>query len=183
MSRVGKKPIPITKGVDIKIEGNNVTAKGPKGTLSLTAQSDMSLEIKEGMLIVSRPSDSKDHKAFHGLTRTLIANMVQGVSEGFQKNLEISGVGFRVQAAEGKLIFNLGFSAPVEFVAPPGILLSVQGNNKLTVAGADKELVGRTSAQIRALRPPDHYKGKGIRYAGERVRIKAGKAGKIGAKK
>ncbi|MFA4835414.1 MAG: 50S ribosomal protein L6 [Dehalococcoidia bacterium] len=183
MSRVGKKPIPIPKGVEVTIEGSAVAVKGPKGALSRSLPQDMSMEIKEGVLIVSRPSDSKMHRSYHGLTRTLIDNMVQGVSQGYRKNLEVVGVGYRVQLAEGKLVCNIGYPKPVEFIPPTGITISVEGTNKIAVAGIDKELVGETAAKIRGLRKPDHYKGKGIRYAGEHVRIKAGKSGKVGSKK
>ena len=183
MSRVGKRPINIPAGVEVKVKGNKVTVKGPKGTLSRSIHPDMSIEISEGILTVSRPTDNKLHRSFHGLTRTLIANMIQGTSEGFQKNLEIVGVGYRVQAADKKLIFNLGYSHPIEFDAPEGISFGVEGTNKIAVSGIDRELVGKTSAEIRSLRPPDHYKGKGVRYAGEYVRLKAGKSGKVGARK
>ncbi|MDD5092998.1 MAG: 50S ribosomal protein L6 [Dehalococcoidia bacterium] len=183
MSRVGKKPVTIPKEVEVKIEGSKITVKGPKGALSCSVQPAMSIEVDGSILTVSRPSDSKEHRSYHGLTRTLIDNMVQGVSQGFQKNLELVGVGYRVQAAEGKLMLYLGYPKPIEFMSPPGISLTAQGTNKITVSGIDKELVGRTSAQIRGLKPPDHYKGKGVRYSGEYVRLKAGKAGKIGGKK
>jgi large subunit ribosomal protein L6 len=183
MSRVGKKPISIPKGIEVTIKGSEVTVKGPKGVLSRSVNQDMAIEIKGDILTVSRPTDSKAHRAFHGLTRTLLDNMVQGVSKGFQKNLEIVGVGYRAQVSDGKLVLNLGYPKPVEFIAPKGVSFSVEGTNKIAVSGIDKELVGRTSAKIRELKPPDHYKGKGIRYSGEYIRLKAGKAGKIGAKK
>ncbi len=183
MSRVGKQPISIPAGVEVKIHGGEVTVKGPKGILSCSVHPDMSVEINQGVLTVSRPTDNKVHRSFHGLTRTLIANMVQGTSEGFRKNLEIVGVGYRAQAAEDKLILNLGYSHPIEFRAPEGISFSVEGTNKIAISGIDRELVGKTSAEIRSLRPPDHYKGKGVRYAGEYVRLKAGKSGKVGARK
>ena len=183
MSRVGKRPIPVPKEVDVIISGNEITVKGPKGELKRSLHHDMVIELADDVLKVSRPTDSKIHRSFHGLTRSLLANMVQGVSEGFQKNLEIVGVGYRVQAADGKLILQMGYSRPVEFVAPPGIVLNAEGTNKITVSGIDKELVGKVTAQIRAVRPPDSYKGKGIRYAGEQVRLKAGKSGKVGSRK
>ncbi len=182
MSRIGKKPIPVPGGVEATLEGNNFSVKGPKGTLSRALPNDMLIELSEGMITVSRPTDSKTHRSMHGLTRTLIANMVQGVSEGFQKNLDITGVGYRAQMAGDKLSLQIGYSHAVEMAAPEGITFSLEGTNKITVAGIDKEMVGETAAKIRAVRPPDHYKGKGIRYAGEYVRLKAGKAGKVGTK-
>jgi len=184
MSRIGKSPITIPKGVEVKIGKDEVSVKGPKGALSQAVHPDMTVEINDDILTVTRPTDNKLHRSFHGLTRTLINNMVKGTSEGFQKNLEIVGVGYRVQASgNDKLNFSLGFSHPVEYVAPEGITFAVEGTNKITVSGIDKELVGRVASQIRALRPPDHYKGKGVRYAGEYVRLKAGKSGKVGARK
>ncbi|HAZ32103.1 MAG TPA: 50S ribosomal protein L6 [Dehalococcoidia bacterium] len=178
MSRVGRIPIPVPEGVEVGFEGGEIAARGPRGTLSRSISPDMSIEFSDGVLTVSRPTDSKTHRSLHGLTRTLIANMVQGVSGGFQKSLEIVGVGYRAQISGEKLIFQLDYSHPVEILAPPGISFSLEGANKVMVSGIDKELVGRVAAQIRALRPPDHYKGKGIRYSGERVRLKAGKSGK-----
>ena len=183
MSRVGKRPIPVPEGVEVTLKGSEVTAKGPKGTLSRSLHPDMSIEFNNGVLTVSRPTDNKAHRSLHGLTRTLIANMVQGVNEGFQKGLEIVGVGYRSQLSGGKLILQLGYSHPVEITAPPGISFNLEGTNKVLVSGIDKELVGKVSAQIRAVRPPDHYKGKGGRYSGEQVRLKAGKSGKVGSKK
>ncbi|MCL0076797.1 50S ribosomal protein L6 [Dehalococcoidia bacterium] len=178
MSRVGRRPIPVPEGVEVEFAGGEIAARGPLGTLSRSISPDMSIELSNGVLTVSRPTDSKTHRSLHGLTRTLIANMVQGVSEGFQKDLEIVGVGYRAQLSGEKLIFQLGYSHPVEVSAPPGISFSIKGTNKVMVSGIDKELVGKVSAQIRALRPPDHYKGKGVRYSGEQVRLKAGKSGK-----
>ena len=182
MSRIGKKPIPVPDGIEVTINGNEFSVTGPKGTLSRTLPHDIKIELNEGIITVSRPTDSKPHRSMHGLTRTLVANMVQGVSDGFHKNLEIVGVGYRAQKSGDKLTLQVGHSHPVEMAAPEGIYFSVEGNNKITVAGIDKELVGEVAAEIRALRPPDHYKGKGIRYAGEYVRLKAGKAGKVGSK-
>ncbi|MBT9148610.1 MAG: 50S ribosomal protein L6 [Dehalococcoidia bacterium] len=178
MSRVGRKPIPVPEGVEVNFKRGEIFARGPRGTLSRSIPPDMLIELSNGVLTVSRPTDNKIHRSLHGLTRTLIANMVQGVSEGFQKGLEVMGVGYRVQISGEKLIFQLGYSRPVEISAPAGISFSVEGTNKVIVSGIDKELVGKASAQIRALRSPDHYKGKGIRYSGERVRLKAGKSGK-----
>ena len=151
--------------------------------LSRVLHPDMILEIEDGVITVSRPTDNKMHRSLHGLTRTLVANMVDGVSEGFQKNLEIVGVGYRAQLAGNKLTLQLGYSHPVEFTAPEGITIGIEGTNKVMVSGIDKELVGQVAAQIRKVRPPDHYKGKGVRYAGEQVRLKAGKSGKVGARK
>ncbi|MFO8101659.1 MAG: 50S ribosomal protein L6 [Dehalococcoidia bacterium] len=182
MSRIGKKPIPVPEGVEVTINGNEVSIKGPKGTLSRSLPHDMKIELNEGIITVGRPTDSKPHRSLHGLTRTLVANMVHGVSEGFQKNLEIVGVGYRAQVAGDKLTLQAGHSHPVVITAPEGISISMESNTKLTVAGIDKELVGEISAKIRSMRPPDHYKGKGVRYAGEYVRLKAGKAGKAGSK-
>ena len=182
MSRIGKKPIPVPNGVEVTIKGNEFSVKGPKGTLSRSLPPDMTVELNDGVINVSRPTDNKPHRSLHGLTRTLVANMVHGVSEGFQKNLEIVGVGYRAQMAGDKLTLQLGYSHPVEMAAPQGVSFALEGTNKITVAGIDKELVGETAAKIRAVRPPDHYKGKGVRYAGEYVRLKPGKAGKVGAK-
>ena len=182
MSRIGKKPITVPSGVEITINENDLTAKGPKGTLSRALHHDMILELNDGVITVSRPTDNNNHRSLHGLTRTLIDNMVLGVSEGFRKDLEIVGVGYRVQLAGTKLQLQLGFSHPVEMDAPEGITFAVEGNNKISVSGINKEQVGETAARIRKIRPPDHYKGKGVRYSGEQVRLKAGKAGKMGAK-
>lgn len=183
MSRVGNKPIQIPQGVDLVFNGNELTVRGPKGTLTRKLHPDMKFEMSEGVLLVSRPTDNRIHRSVHGLTRTLVANMVQGVNEGFQKVLEIVGVGYRAQSAGDKVILQVGYSHPVEIAAPAGITLRVEGNNRVIVAGIDKEAVGEVAAKIRAVRPPDHYKGKGLRYAGERVRLKAGKSGKVGARK
>lgn len=179
MSRVGRRPIPVPEGVEVNLgSGGECAARGPLGMLSRPMSPDMLIDVSNGVVTVSRPTDSKPHRSLHGLTRTLIANMVEGVSKGFQKELEIVGVGYRAQLSGGKLIFQLGYSHPIEFPAPQGIAYSMTGTNKVVVSGIDKELVGKVAAQIRALRPPEHYKGKGIRYLGEQVRIKAGKSGK-----
>lgn len=178
MSRIGRNPISVPAGVEVNFGRGEVAAKGPLGNLSRSISIDMAIDCTDGVLTVSRPTDSKTHRSLHGLTRTLIFNMVQGVSQGFQKELEIVGVGYRAQVSEGKLVFQLGYSHPVEMSAPPGITFSMKGANRVTVSGIDKELVGKISAQIRALRPPEPYKGKGIRYSGEQVRLKAGKSGK-----
>ncbi len=178
MSRVGKKPIPIPKGVEVNINGNEVRVKGPKGELCRSFPPEMSIKLTDGVLTVSRPSDSKLHRSLHGLTRTLLANMIQGVSEGFRKSLEIVGVGYRAQKSREGLVLQLGYSHPVEITPPPGISLEVESPTRITVSGIDKELVGQVAAQIRAARPPDPYKGKGVRYLGEQIRHKAGKAGR-----
>ncbi len=183
MSRVGKRPIPVPKGVEITFNGSEVTAKGPKGTISRSFHPDIQFNLEESVLTISRPTDNKMHRSLHGLTRALTANMVQGVSDGFQKVLDIVGVGYRVQLAGEKIVLQVGYSHPVEVSAPPGITLQVEGTNKIIVSGIDRELVGEIAAKIRAVRPPDHYKGKGIRYSGEYVRLKAGKSGKVGARK
>ena len=180
MSRIGRMPIPIPESVAVSIEGNRVTVKGPKGELSRSFVQDMSIDLQDNQIIVTRPSDSKRHKAMHGLTRALLANMVTGVSEGFQKTLEIVGVGYRAEMQGETLVLSVGYSHPVQIEPPPGITFSVEkGYRSFIVEGIDKELVGEVAARIRAVRKPEPYKGKGIRYLGERVRRKAGKAGKI----
>ena len=178
MSRVGKQPIPIPSGVEITIDGAEVTVKGPNGTLSRTLSPDMELRLTDGVLEVTRPSDSHQHRALHGLTRTLVANMVEGVTNGFRKELEIVGIGYRAQMTEDTLTMLLGFSHPVGVTAPPGITLEVVGNNRIVVTGINKEQVGQAAANLRAWRKPEPYKGKGIRYANEIVYRKAGKGGR-----
>ena len=182
MSRVGLVPIAIPRGTEVKVNGSEVVAKGGKGELSRRFHPAMSIALKEGCLIVTRPSDSKVHRSLHGLTRSLLANMVAGVSKGFEKVLEINGVGYRAQKTGDKLLLQVGYANTVEFSPPPGISINVEGANRIHVAGIDKELVGETAAKIRAIRPADPYKGKGIRYEGERLRLKPGKSGKIGKK-
>lgn len=178
MSRIGKMPIGIPGGVEVKVEADVVTVKGPKGELSLTVASPITVAIEDGQVVVARPDDERDSRALHGLTRTLIANQIIGVTEGYAKELEVVGTGYRVAAKGQGLEFALGFSHPV-FVDPPaGITFEVEGNTKLTVRGIDKQAVGEAAANIRKLKKPEPYKGKGIRYAGEVVRRKAGKAGK-----
>lgn len=178
MSRIGRKPITVPAGVDVKISGNEVTVKGPKGTLTSQFHKDMKITLENNEITVSRPSDDKEHRALHGLTRTLISNMVEGVTKGFTKELEVVGVGYRV-AKQGKdLVMNLGYSHQVIMPEVPGITIDVPAANKIVVSGADKQLVGQVAAEIRSKRPPEPYKGKGIRYAGEYIRLKAGKAGK-----
>ncbi|NIO70607.1 MAG: 50S ribosomal protein L6 [Anaerolineae bacterium] len=180
MSRIGRMPVSVPEGIAVSIEGNHVTVRGPKGELSRFFDQDMAIALRDNQIIVTRPSDSKRHKAMHGLTRALLANMVTGVSEGFQKTLEVVGVGYRAEMREEKLVLSVGYSHPVEVEPPPGITFRVEkGYRSFTVEGIDKELVGEVAARIRAMRKPEPYKGKGIRYFGERVRRKAGKAGKI----
>jgi large subunit ribosomal protein L6 len=183
MSRIGKLPVAVPFGVDVKLAGTVVEVKGPKGELSQPILANVvDVKLEDGKVIVERRGDAKSHRSAHGLTRTLIANMVEGVSKGFRKSLEIQGVGFRVAKAGEKLNLSLGFSHPVVFEPPAGIALSVEGQNKIHVEGIDKQKVGQVAAEIRGLRPPEPYKGKGIRYAGEIVRKKLGKAGKAGKK-
>jgi large subunit ribosomal protein L6 len=182
MSRIGKKPVIIPKGVTVTLDGSNVTVKGPKGTLSRRLHTAMQVALHEGTVAVTRPSDEPDHKALHGLTRTLVANMVEGVTTGFRKELEIIGVGYRADARPYGLQLALGFSHPVEFRAPAGIKLSAPQPTSILIEGANKEVVGQVAAELRSLRPPEPYKGKGIKYVNEVVRRKAGKAGKVGAK-
>lgn len=178
MSRIGKALIDVPPGVVVNIKGNAVTITGPKGELCRLFSPDMSITLDDNTLIVSRPSDSRQHRSLHGLTRSLLANMVKGVSQGFEKELEIVGVGYRAEKSGDKLVLRVGYSHMVEISPPPGVSLAVEGTNKIRVTGIDKEAVGQMAAEIRAVRPPDAYKGKGIRYAGETVRLKAGKAGK-----
>ncbi|MGZ4103873.1 MAG: 50S ribosomal protein L6 [Actinomycetota bacterium] len=178
MSRIGKSPIPIPQGVEVTLSGQHIVVKGPKATLERDLHPDMAVAIEDGVVTVARPSDARTHRALHGLTRSLIANMVHGVTEGFSKVLEIQGVGYRA-AAKGKNIeLAVGYSHPVPVEAPDGITFTVESPTRIVVAGADKQLVGQVAADIRAHRPPDPYKGKGIRYEGEYVRRKAGKAAK-----
>ena len=178
MSRIGRAPIAIPNGVTVKLENNVVTVKGPKGELVREFNQDMIIEVEENVLTVKRPSDNKDHRSLHGLTRTLISNMVIGVTEGFTKTLEISGVGYRAAKAGNKVNLSLGFSHPVEVEPPTGISLEVPAPNKIVVSGINKEEVGAMAAKIRGYREPEPYKGKGIKYQGENVRRKAGKSGK-----
>ena len=183
MSRIGKLPIAVPAGVTVNIAGETVTVKGPKGELKRSLPAEMVIKLDGGSLTVTRPSDAKKHRAFHGLTRSLLANMVQGVSRGFEKSLEIVGVGYRAEKTGDKLTLRLGFSHQVEVKPMPGITLAVEGTNKIKVSGINKEDVGQQAAEIRALRVPDHYKGKGIRYAGEKIHLKPGKAGKVVGRK
>ena len=180
MSRVGLQPIPLPDRVQVDIRGSRVLVKGPKGELDRTFHPDMEIVLEDGVLRVERPTDHRTHRALHGLTRALLANMVIGVSEGYSKVLEIVGTGYRAEAQGSKLILYLGYSHPIEFDAPADISFEVpRGGRSVTVHGIDKELVGEIAARIRRQRPPEPFKGKGIRYQGEYVRRKAGKAGKI----
>ncbi len=182
MSRIGRKPITVPAGVEVKLNGNNITVKGSKGELSYEFNSDITVAVEGNEIIVTRPSDDKEHRALHGLTRTLIANMITGVSEGYSKTLEINGVGYRAQKQGKDLVMNLGFSHQVVVPEIAGITIEVPGPNQVIISGADKQLVGQFAADIRKKRPPEPYKGKGIKYAGEHIRRKEGKAAK-GAKK
>ena len=182
MSRIGRKPINIPTGVDVKVDGSVVTVKGPKGTLTHSFHPNMAISVEGNELIVTRPNDEKENKALHGLTRTLVHNMVVGVTEGFKKELEVNGVGYCVQKQGKNLVMNLGYSHQVIVPEVDGITIEVPSANKITILGADKQQVGQFAAEVREKRPPEPYKGKGIRYVGEYVRHKEGKAGK-GAKK
>lgn len=178
MSRIGRLPIDIPAGVTVSVDGQLVSVKGPKGELSLTISAPITAKLDENKVLVSRPDDERNSRSLHGLTRTLIANQITGVTQGYTKALEIVGTGYRVAQKGNGVEFALGFSHPVIVEAPAGITLTVEGNNKLTVSGIDKQAVGETAANIRKIKKPEPYKGKGIRYAGEVVRRKAGKAGK-----
>ena len=177
MSRIGKKPVTVPKGVNLDLQGSTVAVKGPKGELRRTLHPEMKLTLDNGSLSVERPSDDKRHKALHGLTRTLVQNMVEGVSKGFTKTLEIQGVGYKAEAKPYGVNLIVGYSHPVKYEAPKGIKISVENNTVVKVEGADKEVVGQVAAELRSVRPPEPYKGKGIRYQGEQVRRKAGKTG------
>ncbi|MCK8115632.1 50S ribosomal protein L6 [Anaerosoma tenue] len=178
MSRIGKQPIPVPAGVEVTIEGTDVTVKGPKGVLSQSFDPDMQITLEDGAVLVRRPTDGRRHRSLHGLTRTLISNMVVGVSEGFRKDMEIVGVGYRAVLKGSDLDLSLGLSHPMVVPAPEGITFEVPAPTKISVIGIDKQRVGQVAAEIRAIRPPEPYKGKGIRYAGEYVRRKVGKAAK-----
>lgn len=178
MSRIGKKPIEIPEGVTVTQDGNTVAVKGPKGELKNSLHPEMVIAIENNEVTVTRPSDAKEHRSLHGTTRSLIANMVEGVSKGYEKSLELVGVGYRAQKQGKKLVLNVGYSHPVEFEPAEGVEVDVPENTKVIVKGYDKEKVGALAADIRAVRPPEPYKGKGIRYAGEHVRRKEGKTGK-----
>ena len=178
MSRIGNKPITVPDSVEVKIDGQKVTVKGPKGTLERDVHENMKLELNGNVLTVSRPNDEPKNRSLHGLTRTLLNNMIQGTVNGFERKLEINGVGYRAQKQGNKLVLNLGYSHPVEMDAPEGITFDVPSQTEIIVKGIDKELVGQTAAVIRTKRPPEVYRGKGIKYAEEVIRRKEGKAGK-----
>jgi large subunit ribosomal protein L6 len=178
MSRVGKKPIELPTGVTLTLDNSTVTVKGPKGELTRTFNPEIGITVEENVVTITRPSDAKEHRALHGTTRAVIANMVEGVSNGFVRNLELIGVGYRAQKQGNKLILNVGYSHPVEIEPEQGLEIDVPANTKITVRGTDKERVGALAANIRDVRPPEPYKGKGIRYEGEFVRRKEGKTGK-----
>ncbi|MBQ3817378.1 MAG: 50S ribosomal protein L6 [Clostridia bacterium] len=182
MSRIGRKPITIPAGVEVKLNGSEVTVKGPKGELKSVFNPEISIAVEGSEIIVTRPSDDKVHRSLHGLTRTLIANMVEGVTNGFSKELEVNGVGYRAQKQGKNLVMNLGFSHQVIVEEIPGITIEVPSPNKIVISGADKQAVGQFAAEVREKRPPEPYKGKGIKYADEHIRRKEGKAAK-GAKK
>jgi large subunit ribosomal protein L6 len=177
MSRIGKKPVTIPKGVTVQLQDHTVAVKGPKGELRRTLHEEMQVALDKDQFTVTRPSDEQKHKALHGLTRTLVQNMVDGVSKGFSKSLEIQGVGYKAEAKPYGVNLVVGYSHPVKYEAPKGIKISVDNNTNVKVEGADKELVGQVAAELRSVRPPEPYKGKGMRYVGEQVRRKAGKTG------
>jgi large subunit ribosomal protein L6 len=177
VSRIGKRPVTLPKGVALDLQGSTVAVKGPRGELRRTLHPEMKLTLADGTLTVERPSEDKRHKALHGLTRTLVQNMVEGVSKGFTKTLEIQGVGYKAEAKPYGVNLIVGYSHPVKYEAPKGIKISVENNTVVKVEGADKEVVGQVAAELRSVRPPEPYKGKGIRYQGEQVRRKAGKTG------
>jgi large subunit ribosomal protein L6 len=183
MSRIGRLPVTVPSGVEVSIDGRRLTVKGPKGELTRELHPDMLLAREDDRVVVTRPTEQKHHKQLHGLTRTLVNNMVTGVTTGYRKGLEITGVGYRAALVGRKLQLSLGYSHPVEIEPPAGITFELENPTRLAVVGIDKELVGQVAASVRASRKPEPYKGKGVRYAGERVRRKAGKAGKIGGKK
>ena len=177
MSRIGKKPVTVPQGVTLDLKGSEVAVKGPKGELRRQLHPEMQLALANGIFTVTRPSEEQKHKALHGLTRTLVQNMIDGVSKGFSKTLEIQGVGYKAEAKPYGVNLVVGFSHPVKYEAPKGIKISVENNTTVKIEGADKEKVGQVAAELRAVRPPEPYKGKGVRYHGEQVRRKAGKTG------
>lgn len=182
MSRIGKLPIAVPKGVTVTVDGNNVKVKGPKGELERTFNQHVNIKLENEVLTVTRPSDETLHKSMHGLSRTLLNNMVDGVTKGFTKQLDLVGVGYKAEVRPYGLQLALGYSHPIEYRAPKGIKLNAPAPTQIIVEGADKEVVGQVAAELRSLRPPEPYKGKGVKYAGEQIRRKAGKAGKAGAK-
>jgi large subunit ribosomal protein L6 len=177
MSRIGKRPVEVPKGVSLDLKGSSIAVKGPKGELRRDLHPEMRLKLAEGIFTVERPSEDKRHKALHGLTRTLVQNMVEGVSKGFTRTLEIQGVGYKAEAKPYGVNLIVGYSHPVKYEAPKGIKISVENNTVVKIEGADKEIVGQVAAELRQVRPPEPYKGKGIRYQGEQIRRKAGKTG------
>ena len=180
MSRIGHMPIPVPEGVQVDVKGSYVTVSGPKGELSRSFNPDIAISLQDGQIVVSRPTDNRQHRALHGLTRALLANMVTGVTEGYHRDLEIQGVGYRAEMRGDNLVLYVGFSHPVEIAPPAGITFDLESRGRtIAVKGMDKELVGEVAARVRRVRPPEPYKGKGIRYVGEYVRHKAGKAGKV----
>ena len=181
MSRIGRVPVPIPKGVEVQVEGTHVSVQGPKGKLERTFHPDMHVALQDGKLVVTRATDQRQHRALHGLTRALLANMVRGVTDGYRVELEIQGVGYRAAKQGNNLALSVGYSHAVEVPAPEGIAFEVPAPSRIVVTGIDRELVGQVAARIRAVRPPDPYKGKGIRYAGERIKLKPGKAGRTAA--
>ena len=178
MSRIGRAPISVPSGVDVAIEGQNVTIKGPKGTLSHSVDRPIGVDLEDGVLSVSRPDDERENRSLHGLSRSLLNNLVLGVTQGFERKLEIHGVGYRVQLQGNTLVFALGYSHPVRIEAPEGVTFVLESPTRFSVQGIDKQVVGQVAANIRRLRRPDPYKGKGVRYAGEQIRRKVGKTGK-----
>ena len=178
MSRIGNKPITVPAGIDVTIDGQKITVKGPKGTLERTVNDNISIKLENGVIVVARPNDEKENRSLHGLTRTLINNMIEGVSNEFSKQLEINGVGYRAAKQGNKIVLTLGYSHPVEMVEPEGITYEVSNPNSIIVKGIDKELVGQMAAEIRSKRPPEVYRGKGIKYVDEHIRRKEGKTGK-----
>ena len=178
MSRIGNKPITVPAGIDVTIDGQKITVKGPKGTLERTVNDNISIKLENGVIVVARPNDEKENRSLHGLTRILINNMIEGVSNEFSKQLEINGVGYRAAKQGNKIVLTLGYSHPVEMVEPEGITYEVPNPNSIIVKGIDKELVGQMAAEIRSKRPPEVYRGKGIKYVDEHIRRKEGKTGK-----
>ena len=177
MSRIGKKPIPIPTGVTVAVDGNTVRVKGPKGELTRVIRPEIAVTVADGQVTLARPSEQKQHRAYHGLTRALMANMVQGVTGGYRKSLDIVGVGYRAEKKGQNLVLTVGYSHQVVYPQPPGITITTPAPTNIVIEGIDKEKVGQVAAEIRSVRPPEPYKGKGIRYTGEQVRRKAGKAG------
>ncbi len=183
MSRIGKQPIKVPEKVQVSINGSEVSVKGPKGELKRTLHPDMQIALENSVITVSRPSDNRVHRELHGLTRTLVANMIQGVTEGFEKSMEIAGVGYKAQKVKDNITLQVGYTHPIEITPPAGISFQLESPTRIKIMGIDKETVGQTAANLYAIRKPDVYKGKGIRYVGQKIRLKAGKAGKAAGKK